>query len=185
MIDTATMATCRMTNETANDIVFYYNMPPDKVIHEHVLKPNESRDISVGTVKYLVGIKIDDEIMVPRAFYTSVHVTLTKNGGKYYYHYDFNENEPSDDIPEDLIIWFCHWVADLYQNNEISSDDATILSKKFIDESYPQIPADYFAKCCTIFQGDVSDYENIKQAHLASLRNYRHEVKSMTSFKVI
>ena len=181
-------------NKTPHSAVFYYNVSPNKFYREIVVKSGDSEELTISSVKYLVGIKLNGEMMLPRAFYTAVSITLTETAGKYYYHYDFDDNEPADNVPEDLVVWFGNWAADLYKTDsrlkELCKADpfdemSNILSKEFVARSYSQIPADYFAKCYTTFRADNSEYEIIKTIHLKSLANHQHEVTALMTLHVV
>ena len=167
-------------NETDKVVQCYYNTFPNKSLREITLQPLEKKTIDIEAIRYCVGVKLNDKIMIPRGFFTSTEIFITQIREQTYWSINFDQEPSIDDIlddkiPEELNLYFAKWVANRYDSNpkikklyleEPSYDQqknlALIISDDYSSTGYYQIPGKYFASCFLKFQCEELTSENVE-----------------------
>jgi len=154
-------------NDTNDKIGIYYAFYP-KPDRMETFIPAQTKKIIVipkGIIKYMVGIMLNDEDMIPRCFVSSVKLAVIneKNDNKqqYFWKINFDPLIGLPDVPEDTKLWFFKWSKSKYnrskrlrreyleKNNQLSDvNSSTLQEKQDIPEKHQYIDSmyDYLAQ---------------------------------------
>jgi hypothetical protein len=194
---------CILKNLTNDSVKFYYSMYPECKIKEIILKSYEKFSLNIKSMKYLIGVKINNEIMIPREFFTSSEIKISKTNNKYYWSIKFGSplklsNLNDLHVPSELDLYFAKWAANRYEYNTklkeaFSNEDETLaekmlelVSNDYASTGYYQIPGEFFASCYLSFQLEefsLKKIETIAKCHKRS-QEYRSLLISMKGYQI-